>query len=220
MPAPRIFLLSPVNCAGKRARQLMSDAAQFNLARELRERGAQLGDVFTFCSALYFRGKLAYARHFAQPPHEAAPRVGGGVLVISPNAGLLAADLLVTRDMFRGFASEPIDAANVGYRRPLEDGARALLECVGPDCEVVLLGSVASGKYVDVLLPIFGERLLFPRDFVGRGDMSRGGLMLRSVDSGLELEYEPIAMAVRKGQRPPKLERIAAARGPRPNPRA
>ena len=73
MPAPRIFLLSPVNCAGKRARQLMSDAAQFTLARELREGGAQLGDVFTFCSELYFRGKVAYARRFARPPNAADP---------------------------------------------------------------------------------------------------------------------------------------------------
>jgi hypothetical protein len=211
---PRIFLLSPVNCAGKRARQVMSDNAQFTLARELRETGAQLGDVFTFCSALYFRGKLAYARHFARPPQAADPLVGGGVLVITPNAGLLPADLRLTRDVFRDFATEPIEAANARYRKPLEQDAQALLACVGPDCEVVLLGSIASGKYVDVLLPIFGNRLLFPTDFVGRGDMSRGGLMLRSVDSGGELEYEPIALAVRHGERPPRLERIARARSP------
>jgi hypothetical protein len=212
----RIFLLSPVNCAGKRARLLLAETAQFALALELRETGAQLGDVFTFCSALYFRGKLAYARRFAEPPDPADPLVGGGVLVITPNAGLLPADLVVTRDVVRRFATEPIDAANVGYRVPLERGARALLDHVGRDCEVVLLGSIASGKYVDVLLPIFGDRLLFPKDFVGRGDMSRGGLMLRSVDSGLELDYEPIAMAVRHGGRPPRLERIVVARGPRP----
>jgi hypothetical protein len=213
---PRIFLLSPVNCAGKRARQVMSDNAQFALARELRETGAQLGDVFTFCSALYFRGKLAYARHFARPPEAADPLVGGGVLVITPNAGLLPADRRVTRDMVRGFATEPIDAANPGYRKPLEGDARALLACIGADCEVVLLGSIASGKYVDVLLPIIGDRLLFPTDFVGRGDMSRGGLMLRSVDSGDELEYEPIARAVRRGQRPARLERIRRDRSLHP----
>lgn len=192
----------------------MSDTAQFALARELRETGAQLGDVFTFCSALYFRGKLAYARHFARPPQPADPLVGGGALVITPNAGLLPADLRLTRDVFQGFATEPIDAANAHYRKPLEQDARTLLSCVGPDCEVVLLGSIASGKYVDVLLPVFGDRLLFPAVFVGRGDMSRGGLMLRSVDSGDELEYEPIARAVRRGQRPARLERIVRARRP------
>jgi hypothetical protein len=214
--SPRIFLLSPVNCAGKRARQVMSDNAQFTLAQELRETGALLGDVFTFCSALYFRGKLAYARHFARPPRPADAMVGGGVLVITPNAGLLPADLRLTRDVLHGFAKEAIDAANPGYRAPLEHDARALLDRVGPDCEVVLLGSVASGKYVDVLLPIFGDRLLFPTTFVGRGDMSRGGVMLRSVDNDDELDYEPVAMAVRRGQRPPRLERLVASRRQRP----
>src|SRR5207249_11010874 len=66
-----------------------------------------------------------------------------------------------------------------------------LNDAAGPECEVVLLGSIASGKYVEPLLPIFGSRLVFPRDFVGRGDMSRGGLMLRSATAGQELEYIP-----------------------------
>ena len=116
------------------------------------------------------------------------------------------ADTPVTIDSFRGFASVDIDSSNVKYRAPLEQAARALLSTVGPDCEVVLLGSVASGKYVDLLLPIFGERLMFPLDFVGRGDMSRGGLMLRCVSAGFELPYIPMAGAVRHGQRPPKLK--------------
>ena len=81
-------------------------------------------------------------------------------------------------------------------------------EAVGPDCEVVLLGSIASGKYVDVLQPVFGDRLVFPSAFVGRGDMSRGGLMLRCVLDGVELDYVPVAGATRRGQRPPKLEPI------------
>jgi hypothetical protein len=176
--------------------------------------GAQLGDVFSFCSALYFRGKLAYARRFARPPDPYDAPVGGGVLVITPNAGLLPADTPITRDAFQAFATEPIDVANAAYRRPLEQGAHALLARVGGDCEVVLLGSIASGKYVDVLAPIFGDRLLFPTAFVGRGDMSRGGLMLRSVESGQELQYTPVAMAVRRGERPPRLERVVAARRP------
>ena len=71
----------------------------------------------------------------------------------------------------------------------------------------MLLGSIASGKYVEVLQPIFGDKLVFPPAFVGRGDMSRGGLMLRCVTAGLELEYVPVAGAVRHGQRPPKLRR-------------
>ena len=71
---------------------------------------------------------------------------------------------------------------------------------------VVLLGSVASGKYVDVLQPMLGDRLCYPTAFIGRGDMSRGGLLLRSVDSGEELEYQALTPGVRpRGSRPPKL---------------
>ena len=92
--------------------------------------------------------------------------------------------------------------------RPLEASARALLEEIGPDCDVVLLGSVASPKYVDVLTGIFGARLQFPIAFVGRGDMSRGGLMLRSAREGTELEYVPVVGAVLHGSRPPKLPPI------------
>jgi hypothetical protein len=69
----------------------------------------------------------------------------------------------------------------------------------------VLLGSVATGKYVDVLLEFMGERLLFPREFVGRGDMSRGALLLRAVREGKELAYEPVAGAIRHGRRAAKV---------------
>jgi len=202
----RIFVLSPANLGGTRAKQLMSEAARFALAQQLRtSEGAALGDVFSFVSGLYFRGKLAYARRFSSPPDPSDPVIAGGVLVITPNAGLRAADVFVTLESLRRFADEPIDHDNIRYRRPLERSARALLDAVGPDCDVVLLGSVASGKYVEVLLPIFGDHLLFPASFVGRGDMSRGGLMLRCVDSGFELDYVPIAGAVRQGKRPPRL---------------
>jgi hypothetical protein len=212
MPS-RVFLLSPANCGGVRARMVMSDAAEFALAQQLRtSEGAALGDVFSFVSGLYFRGKLAYARRFAQPPDPDEPLVAGGVLVITPNAGLRAATTPVTLDSLRAFALAAVDADNPGYRRPLELGARALANAIGPDCEVVLLGSIASGKYVEVLQPIFGERLVFPPAFVGRGDMSRGGLMLRCVDAGTELEYAPIAGAVRRGQRPPRLEPLKSRR--------
>jgi hypothetical protein len=202
-----VFLLSPANCSGRRAQVLLSPNASFDLARRLQTRlGAPLGEVFSFVSGLYFRGKLAYARRFARPPDPADPVTGGGVLVITPNAGLRAADTRVTIASFRAFADARIDVAQFSYRRPLERAARALGAAVGEECEVVLLGSIASGKYVDLLLPVFGTRLVFPPQFVGRGDMSRGGLMLRCVTAGLELEYAPIAGAVRHGPRPPKLE--------------
>ena len=207
MPPPRIFLLSPANCSGRRARLLLAPNAGFDLARRLQSRrGAPLGEVFSFVSGLYFRGKLAYARRFARPPDPADPVMAGGVLVITPNAGLRAADARVTFASFRAFAEAEIEVANLAYRRPLERAAWSLRAAVGEECEVVLLGSIASGKYVDLLLPVFGTRLVFPPHFVGRGDMSRGGLMLRCVTADLELEYAPIAGAVRHGPRPPRLE--------------
>ena len=210
---PRVFLLSPANCGGVRARLMVSPAAPFALARQLRSgEGAPLGDVFSFVSGLYFRGKLAYARRFAQPPDPSDPVVSGGVLVITPNAGLRSADMPIGLDVFESFARASIDLKNTAYRGPVEDGARALLEAVGSDCDVVLLGSIASGKYVEVLQPIFGDKLVFPPAFVGRGDMSRGGLMLRCVTAGIELEYAPVAGATRHGQRPPRLEPLTRAK--------
>ena len=204
---PRVFLLSPANCSGTRGRMLTSPRAEFALAKQLREsEGALLGDVFSFVSGLYFRGKLAYARRFARPPEAGDPVAAGGVLIITPNAGLRAADTRVTLGSFAAFAGCDIDLANAAYRVPLERGARALLAAIGPDCEVGLLGSIASGKYVELLLPIFGTRLVFPPAFIGRGDMSRGGLMLRCVDAGLELDYAPLEGASRRGHRPPRLE--------------
>ena len=205
----RVFLLSPANCNGIRAKQAMSPRAQFALAVALRsEDGAPLGDLFSFVSGLYFRGKLTYARRFAQPPDPLNPIVGGGIHVITPTAGLRSPDTLITQSAVRGFARVDVDAENVRYRRPLEASARALLAEIGPDCDVVLLGSVASPKYVTVLGTIFGERLKFPVAFVGRGDMSRGGLLLRRARDGVELDYVPVQGAILHGARPPKLPPI------------
>ena len=165
--------------------------------------GVPLGEVMSFLSALYFRGKLAYARAFARPPGVIA---GGGVLVITPHAGLYPADAPVRAADLRAAGRVDIHVGNRRYRRPLEATARAVADLAGADCDVVLLGSVASPKYVDVLTAIFGQRLRFPLEFVGRGDMSRGGLMLRCVQQQRELEYVPVASAVsRHGPRPPRL---------------
>ena len=182
----------------------MSDRATFDLAVRLRTDGAPLGEVFSFMSGLYFRGKLAYSRAFAAHP-EGVELDRGGIFVITPNAGLRSPDTRVTVDAIRRFAGVDVSAENPAYRRPLEQSARALAAEIG-DTPVVLLGSIASPKYVDVLLDIFGERLLFPQEFVGRGDMSRGGLLLRCAASGQPLTYVPVAGAVRKGARPPKLD--------------
>ena len=207
--AGRVFLLSPANCSGRRAQQALSPVATFDVATRLRgSAGVPLGELFAFVSGLYFRGKLTYARRFAAPPDAGNPIVGGGVHVITPNAGLRSPETLVTADAVRAFSLASVDAENEAYRRPLEQSARALDAEIG-DCPVVLLGSIASPKYVDALLGIFGERLCFPVEFVGRGDMSRGGLLLRQAAAGEELLYAPVAGAVRRGVRPPRLPPIA-----------
>ena len=180
---------------------VMSPAARFPLATQLRtDEGASLGEVFSFVSGLYFRGKVAYARAFARPPAGVS-----GALVITTNRGLLPADATVTVADLRDMGCVDIDKNEKRYRRPLARDIRALAKS-DADCEFVLLGSVATGKYVDALVETLGERLLFPAEFVGRGDMSRGGLMLRCADEGRELTYVPVAGAVRHGKRPPKLE--------------
>jgi hypothetical protein len=206
MHAGRVFLLSPANCGGTRAKQAMSPKATFALAIALRSAaGAPLGDLFSFVSGLYFRGKLTYARRFARPLEPDNPIVGSGIHVITANAGLRSPDTLVTHDAVRAFGQGDIDADNARYRRPLEASARALRAEIGPDCDVVLLGSIASPKYVAILTGIFGDRLRFPIAFVGRGDMSRGGLLLRHAREGVELEYVPVLGASLHGRRPAKL---------------
>ena len=200
---PRIFLLSPAHCGGERATLLFRKEADFDLARRVRTPpGVPLGEVFSFLSGLYFRGKLAYAEAFAAPPAGLA-----GVYVITPNDGLRRADEPVDLARLRGFADVDIDVADARYHRPLRRDAARLAAALGPAGEAVLLGSVATGKYVDPLAEAFGDRLRFPADFVGRGDMSRGGLLLRCVRAGRELAYVPVAGARRRGGRPARLER-------------
>ncbi len=203
--APRVFLLSPARLDGERGKLLFRPATLFPVARALRTReGCAIGEVFRFVSGLYFRGKLAYANAFARAPEDAA-WVGNGALVITQNRGLVSADTRVCLEHLESFACTDIHAKEDMFRKPLTRDARLLADALGADGEVVLLGSIASAKYVDALLDVFGERLLFPSDFVGRGDMSRGGLLLRAVEAKAELAYAPVKGAVRHGVRPPKL---------------
>jgi hypothetical protein len=204
----RIFLLSPANVGGKRAQLLLNPAASFELALRLHS-GAQvsLGEAFAFMSGLYFRGKLAYARSFARAPDDRT-----GVLIITSNRGLVSADALVTAKELRSYSDVPIDARDERYSQPLIQDARALATACSNHCSIVLLGSIASGKYVDHLLPIFGNRLQFPQEFVGRGDMSRGGLLLRCVTENRILTHVSVSGALRRGQRPPRLAPAPSAR--------
>ena len=170
---------------------ILSDRAEFELARKLRsKRGAPIAEVFTFLSGLYFRGKIAYASAFARST-TGIP----GVLVITPTRGLVDARTRIGLDDLREFATVDIHSDDLRYRAPIDRDASVLARRLLPGSEIILLGSIATGKYVDVLLASFGDRLCFPVDFVGRGDMSRGGLMLRCAVDRQELQYVPVAGA-------------------------
>jgi len=197
-----VFLLSPAYCGGRRAAILLNPASEAATVLELRSGKMTLGRAFAFMSGLYFRGKLTYAERF------------GESYVITPTRGLQRPSLPFNLKLLREFAIGDVSVDNPGYRRALEHDVAALARRIGDDAQVVLLGSVATGKYVDVLLPILGDRLRYPVSFIGRGDMSRGGLLLRSAASGEELEYQPLRAGLRpRGPRPPKLDpltRVAA----------
>lgn len=198
---PRVFLLSPARCDGKRAAMLFNQGATFDLAVRLRRpEGVAIGEVFSFLSGLYFRGKLAYSTCFAIPT-----RGLSGAYAITSNRGLLPIQTPITLEELGAFGEVDIDSSDERYRVPLLRDAQKLAAGLPGECQIVLLGSVASAKYVELLLEVFGARLHFPADFVGRGDMSRGGLMLRCVEERRELKYVPVADAIRRGARPPKL---------------
>ena len=180
---------------------LLSPNASFDLAERVRSaEGASLGDVFAFLSGLYFRGKLAYARAFARQPGERP-----STFVITTDRGLVVPHTHVHRHDLLSFCAIDIASGDERYVSPLRRDAKRLAGEIGGETRIVLLGSIATGKYADTLIDVFGERLMFPIDFVGRGDMSRGGLLLRCVSEGRELEYQPVLGAVRRGKRPPKL---------------
>ncbi len=199
----RIFLLSPATAGGERARLILNERANFDLAVRLRGEGAPLGEVFTFISGLYFRGKLAYANAFAAPP----PGTPGS-FVITGGRGLMPPETIVSFEQLREIAGVPIDEGDPRYREPLERHAKDLAALNGPECDYVLLGSIATAKYIEPLCTALGERLLVPAEFAGRGDMSRGGLLLRCARAGVELNYLPATCAPRHGTRPPRLPKL------------
>jgi hypothetical protein len=177
----KVFLISPANLNGLRAKQFTSPRAQFAAAVQYRsEEGVPIALAFAFMSSLYFRGKIAYALHFAEREN---------IFIITSGFGLVPPDWPLTPDRLKAMQKVDVDVSAAKYRKPLERDARAVRARVGEDARVVLLGSVATGKYVDVLRPIFGGSLAFPAAFAGLGDMSRGGLLLRAVRAGRELPY-------------------------------
>ena len=197
-----VFLLSPANSGGKRASYLINPEASFDLALRLRTGGITLAEAFSVLSGLYFRGKLAYANRFARLPEN----IASGALVITTNRGLLPAETHVTLDELKAMGTVPIDVEDERYCQPLVRDVQKLGDAIGTGGRIVLLGSIATGKYCSILTEILADRLLFPVDFVGRGDMSRGALMLRAAAAGKELAYVPVLGATVTGRRAPKVE--------------
>ena len=195
----RLFILSPAKVSGARARLLLNAKAPFALARQFHREGLSLGEIFTFASGLYFRGKLTYARRFASVER------GELIRVITTNRGLLDPTLRFTPDELRAFGEVDIHHEDERYFEPLRRDATAISRQLAPGGSAILLGSIATAKYREILLECFGERLFFPRDFVGRGDMSRGGLLLRAALAGVELPYLSVKGAVLKGKRAPRI---------------
>jgi hypothetical protein len=194
-----VFLLSPANLNGQRGRIVLNPGAQFPLARELRStEGAELGELFSFVSGLYFRGKMTYAGVFGGPGD-------ASVFVISQGEGLRSLSERVTAERLRRWGDVPIDADNPRFTEPLIEDAQTLELVNDRATRFVLLGSIATDKYVRPLTEIFGPRLLFPSDFIGRGDMSRGALLLRAASERRELRYEPVQGARRHGPRAPSI---------------
>jgi hypothetical protein len=215
-PPFTIFFISPANLGGERAAIIFNPKASFPLAEQLRSpEGAPLGEVYSFVSGLYFRGKKAYAEAFGRAP--AGLSAG---LVISPSEGLRFLYEPVTVERLQRWAHVSIDAGNRAFTEPLVEHAAALDRAFGTNARFVLLGSVATDKYVEPLGRVLGERLLFPPDFIGRGDMSRGSLMLQAARAGQELAYAPVLGSERHGRRAPGVSprRRAASSPPAPAP--
>jgi hypothetical protein len=195
----RLFLLSPAKVSGARAGLLLNPRAPFPLARQFQADGLPLADVFAFASGLYFRGKITYARRFARAD------LGDLIRVITTNAGLADPDVRLTPDALRAFGAVDIAAGDERYRTPLLRDARRLARALAPNGQAILLGSIATAKYRDLLLEAFDSRLVFPADFVGRGDMSRGALLLRAARAGTELAYLSVRGATVSGRRAPRI---------------
>lgn len=180
----RVFVLSPANCSGRRAGYLLAKTGRSPLAVRLRSEGAPIGEIFAFMSGLYFRGKIRYAERFASPPTGCA-----GALVIVPGVGLCSPGHMVDLKGLRAIAKVPVDPEDRRYTGPFRRDLAQLAERLSNDHQVILLGSLATPKYIPILQEALGARLRFPREFIGLGDMSRGSLMLRRAAQGQELDY-------------------------------
>jgi ribosomal protein S18 acetylase RimI-like enzyme len=193
-----VFLLSPAFLGGRRGAILLKERGASVPAQQLAAGTLTLADAFSFVSGLYFRGKIAYARHFT------ATRPAPAVFVITPTRGLQSPDTIVDRALLEEFVGVDLGSGDPRYLEPLVRDLRLLVAALPRGARAVLLGSVATAKYLEPIADVLGDRLCFPRDFVGRGDMSRGALLLQRAAANRALEYVPFSSEVaRRGPRAP-----------------
>lgn len=178
-------MLSPANMAGRRASFLFNPKSRSPLAQRLHSTGAPIGEIFTFISGLYFRGKLAYANAFADSGCPEPPPV----LIITSTDGLLPPHATINSRDLGAMAEVPIHPTSERYRSFLERDLKTLAVRLARNDSIVLLGSVATPKYLEPMLKILQHRVTIPASFIGIGDMSRGALLLRAVRDGKQLDY-------------------------------
>lgn len=187
-----LFLISPANLKGKRGALLLGANARSDLARRLRAPdGAPLAEVFTFVSGLYFRGKVTYARTFGKAP----PGLPAS-FIMTAGGGLCGLDDPVHLARLEGWQNIRVSESNPHFTAPLQRQTSELLDR-HPEARFVLLGSIASNKYVAPLREVLGERLFYPERLAGLGDMARGSLLLAAAADGRELTYVPFAPSAR-----------------------
>ncbi len=185
MPKRAVYLISPADCSGHRAALLLKGGGNREIAAGLRSRaGVPIGNLFSFVSGSYFRGKLLYAKAFAT-----SSASGGGVYVIVPGRGLGVPEAHIRLADLREIAAVPVHRDVDRYVKPLLKDAKRLARRLSKHDAVVFLGSIASDKYTSVLHTAFENLLHVPRAFIGRGSLSRGSLLLRAAKAGQRLAY-------------------------------
>jgi len=178
------FLLLAANCGGTRARQALSPPHGW--ARH-RVGGPRTARHWAICSAVFrpavsiSAAKLTYALPSRGPPSDnPVVRAPESTCITSERRIAAAGHNPGDRAARAGFrprrTSTPACRANRRIR-----SRRARARCLpksGADCEVVLLGSVASPSHVDIFYRHPSRALLFPIASVGAAaTMSRGGLL-------------------------------------------
>src|SRR3979411_2796271 len=87
----RVFRLSPANSSAIRGQLLLKRSSSLEFAHRFQRQGEPLGDIFSFISSRYFRGKVAYAEVFANAPTGLPP-----ALVTTSSRGPLPHETTIT----------------------------------------------------------------------------------------------------------------------------